>query len=167
MANDQGQSDIIDLARRTQALIEFNRTAAPQLERIVQVQKGITKELESFARNWFKRRHEATETAFKALQEANVAGKTDPAAAMQAITEWQRGSFERLNADLNDWAALCMRCADAAITIPSNMVSGDANLNGAGKTISKTESGVAGKPRSKADGKDMSNAKSTGHATPV
>lgn len=167
MANDQGQSDIIDLARRTQALFEFNRTVAPQLESIVQVQEGIAEELEGFVKNWFKRRHEATETAFKTLQEANVAGKTDPAAAMQAITEWQRGSFERMNADLNDWAALCMRCADAAITVPSNMASGDANLNGAGKTTSKTEPGAAGKPRSKADGKDRSSTKSTDHSTPV
>ena len=167
MANDQGRSDIIDLTRRTQALFEFNRTAAPQLESIVQVQEGIAKELESFARNWFQRRHEATETAFKALQDVNAAGKDDPAAAIQAITEWQRGSFERLNADLNDWAALCMRCADAAITVPSNMASGDANLNGAGKTTSKTEPGAAGKPRSKADGKDRSSTKSTDHSTPV
>lgn len=163
MANDQGQSDIIDLARRTQALFEFNRTVAPQLESIVQVQEGIAEELEGFVKNWFKRRHEATETAFKSLHEINAKAKDDPAAAVQAITEWQRGSFERLNADLQDWTTLCMRCADGAMTAQSEVKSGDTDLDRSGKANSKTASGAAGK----LDGKEPPKSKSTGHATPV
>jgi len=163
MAKDQAQSDIIDLARWTHAIFDFNRTASPQLKSIVQVQESLAEELGSFARNWFQRRYEATETTFKTLHEINAKAKDDPAAAVQAITEWQRGSFERLNADLQDWTTLCMRCADGAMTAQSVVKSGDTDLDRSGKTNSKTAPGAAGK----LDGKEPPKSKSKSHATPV
>ena len=163
MGKVQAQTDIVDLARRTQSLFKLNGAAAPQLENGVQVQEGIVEEMENFARNWFQRRYEATETTFKTLHEINAKAKDDPAAAVQAITEWQRGSFERLNADLQDWTTLCMRCADGAMTAQSEVKSGDTDLDRSGKANSKTASGAAGK----LDGKEPPKSKSTGHATPV
>lgn len=167
MAKDQARSDIIDLARRTHAIFDFNRTASPQLKSIVQVQESLTEELGRFAQNWFQRRHEAAETAFKALHEINAKAKDDPAAAVQAITEWQRGSFERLSADLQDWTTLCMRCAGGAMPPQFEVKSDDTDSDRTVKTDSKTASGAAGKLDGKGDGKGPPKSKSKGHATPV
>lgn len=162
MAKDQAKSDITDLARRTQALFKLNGREAPQFENVAKVQEGIVEEIENFARNWFQRRHDASQSVFKALNEAN-AGKVDPAAAIQAMTEWQRGSFERLSADMQDWTALCLRCADAALTVRSDMASDGAEPDGSEKTNSKSATGAA----EKADGKNSAKSKSAGHATHV
>ena len=158
MMKDQAQTDLIDLARSAQTFFKLNEGAAPQLERIVQVQEGIVEEVENFARNWFQRRNDASQNAFKTLNDMNGSSKADPAAVMRAIAEWPRGSFERLSADLQDWTTLCVRCADGAMTTQS-----DRALDGSGKTTSKAASGAAGK----VDGKDASKRNSTGHATPV
>lgn len=166
MANDPTQTDIGELARQTQALFKLNGGVAPQLENLVQVQDGLLEEVADFARTWFQRRHDATQSAFKTLHDVNSAGKTDPAAAMQAITEWQRGSFERLSADMQDWTALCMRCAGGAMAAQSEMKSEDKGLDGSEATNSKTASGAAGKLDGKGDGKEPPKSKSTGHATP-
>lgn len=167
MAKDQTQSDIVDLARRTQSLFKLNGGVAPQLESVVQVQQGIIEEVENFAQNWFKRRNDATQSVYKTLHEVNAAGKADPAAAVQAITEWQRGSFERLSADLQDWTALCVRCAGGAMAAQSEMKSDDKDLDESRKTNSKTVSGAAGKLDGKGDGKEPPKSKSKGHVTPV
>ena len=168
------QTDITDLARQTQALFKLNGGIAPKLEHVVQTQHGIASgvasEVENFTQNWFQRRHDATQSTFVALQQITSAEKDNPAAAMQAVTEWQRGSFERLSADLQDWATLCMRCAGVATTASSEMASGfaepDASKKTPGKAASGAGKGAAGKS-DKTDGRDTSKSGSKGHATPV
>ena len=98
MAKDQAQTDITDLARQTQALFKLNGTAAPQFEQVMKVQEGMLEQAETFTRHWIERRQDAVETALEALNKMNSTDKPDPAAAMQAIFDWQRGSFERLTA---------------------------------------------------------------------
>ena len=47
-------------------------------------------------------------------------GKTpEPAAALQAISEWQRHSFERMAEDLQHWMSLCAHCDGRIVTAES------------------------------------------------
>lgn len=102
--------------RQTQALFKLNGAATPQLEQFWNTQDSMLKGAETFARHWFERRHQATETAVEALHEVSATGQPDPAAAMQAIFNWQRGSAERLKADLQEWMTLCAHLTQAATT---------------------------------------------------
>ena len=168
MEKEKVQTEIVDLARWTQSLVKLNGgSAAPQLENIVQVQEGIVEQMEDFVRNWFQRRQDGTQNAFKTLHEVINAGNTEPAAVIQAITEWQCGYFERLSADMQDWRALCVRCVNGAMAVESNVVPDDTNLDGPEITNSKSASRASGKGDEKADGKDALKSRSTGHATPV
>jgi hypothetical protein len=75
-------------------------------------------------------------------------------AAMRAITDWQRGSFERLNADLRDWVALCTQLTQLSATPQSG-------------PASSTTDRSADKPEpTKARSRAASGARSQ-HATPV
>lgn len=133
MAQAETQMDITDLARQTQALFKLSGAATPQLEQYWNMQGSMLKDAETFARHWFKRRHEATETAVEALHEVSATGRPDPAAAMQAIFNWQRGSAERLNADLQDWTTLCAHLTQAATTAQAEAASSEADQDKATK----------------------------------
>ncbi len=169
MTKDQSPPDLTDMARQTQALFMGTGVGGAQFEQALAMQDRLLKEAETFTRHWFERRHAATETAIEALQDAKSNGAADPGQAMRAMAEWQRGSLARLSADMQDWTALCMRCAGAAMTTQTEMASPDAESEGSGKSPGKAASGgagkTAGKADAKADGKEPS--KSTGHATPV
>jgi hypothetical protein len=164
MAQEHARTGIADMGRQMQALFNMNGAAAPQLESVLQLQEELAEELGSFAQNWYRRRHEAIETAFKTLREVNSDGKADPAAALQAMSEWQRGAIERLSADMQDWTAFCEGCANhAAKTAHSQNVSIGADLDGAGQTTRIAETVTAGK----GNGKEASKTRIAGHATPV
>ncbi|MGI3211933.1 phasin family protein [Roseovarius tibetensis] len=154
MAKDEPQTDIIDLGRRMQALFTPTGAAVPQVEQMMKLQQEMVAQTETFARHWFERRQEAAETGLEALREMSTASRTDPLAAMRAITDWQRGSFERLNADLQDWVALCTQLTQVAVTPESGTGASATNQN-------------ADKPKqTKAKDRAASGAQ-TEHATPV
>lgn len=150
MTKEKPQTAIPDLVRQTQDLFKFNGGVAPQLEQVQKMHETMLKEAQAFAEHWFERRQEATQQAAEALQEMNSDGKPDPVAAMQAITEWQRGSFERVNADFQEWIALWTRAAHLAATAYGGVAPSDSDQ---GKS-SKAKEGAG------------SSAKSE-HATPV
>lgn len=150
MAKEQSQPDLGELARKTQALLVQNGAAGAQIERFRGMQDALLKEAETFARHCFERRHAATETAIEALHAIKSNGTADPAQAMRALTDWQRGSFERMITDMQEWTALCMRGAGEATTAQLDAVETAADQAEAGKANGK----AAAKPRS-------------GHATPV
>ncbi len=114
MAKVQTQTDISELARQTQELFKLNGASAPQFEQFREVQNAMLKEAETFAHHWFERRQEATDATIDAMRQVNSNDNTDPTAFTQAITDWQSRSFERLNADLQDWMTLCTHCAQLA-----------------------------------------------------
>lgn len=114
MAEDRAQTGIVDLMRQTQALLYPNGTVAPGLEQVETLQKEMASHTETFVRHWFERRQEAAETGLMALRQISEANGTDPAAAMRAISDWQRGSFDRMTADLREWTTLCVHAATAA-----------------------------------------------------
>jgi len=167
MTKDKAQLEIANQARQTLALFKPIAGAAPQMESVLQAQEGILREVEGFARNWLQRRQEATQSALNALHEMNSAGQADPGAALKAIMEWQRGSFERVSTDLQQWSTLCMRCAEVASTSPSRMAAPEAELNGSGKANSKSASASEKDDSEKSNSKSASKSKSVAQATPV
>lgn len=112
---------------------------------------SMLKEVETFARHWFERRHKATETAAEALREISATGQPDPVFAMQAISNWQRGSVERLTEDLQEWVTLCAHLTQAAATAQADAASSDADHNRA----------------TKAKGRSATSGDKPEHATPV
>lgn len=154
MAKDQAQTDFTDLARQTQALFKLNGAALPQIETVMKMQEGMLEQAGTFTRHWIERRQEAVETALEAMTEMQSADRSDPAAAMRAIADWQRGSMERLAADMQEWMTLCMEATQAAATAQSDPAQGQAASSGSDKAKATGAGGHAASSRSK-------------HATPV
>lgn len=161
MADDLAQADIVDFVRRTHALMYPNGTLAPGVEQLAKLQHEMAGQTETFTRHWFERRQEAAETGIKALRQISEANGTDPAASMRAITDWQRGSLDRVTADLREWAMLCVHAMTAAAIAkpepqpqPQPQEAADQSAN-AGKRSTATK-GRAGSSGAKAQ-----------HATPV
>ena len=107
MAKDSVHADTRGHSQPPRTLFDLDGEAAPWFEHVLTVQEDMLKQTETFARHWVERRQEAAETGFDVLRRMGTTGMTDPAGAMQAMADWQRGSFERLNADLREWMALC------------------------------------------------------------
>lgn len=157
MAKDQAQMDIMDLMRRTQALLQPTGTVAPGFEQITKMQQGMVSQTEVFARHWFERRQEAVESGLKVLQEISKTNGADPAGSMQAITDWQRGSLDRVTADLQEWTTLCMHAATLAATTSAETPSQDA----------ADQSPKAEKRTTTTKGRTASTDSKSHHATPV
>lgn len=157
MTKQKAQTDITEMMRRTQALFRPNAPVAPQIERFWQIQDDMLSEGETFARHWFERRHEAVDTALKALKEMKSEDRADPMAAMRAITDWQRGSLERINADLRECMAVCMHVAQAAATAAPDAAMQD------DKAQKNTGRGNA----TKASRRAAASGAESDHATPV
>lgn len=157
MAKEQSQTDITDMARQAQALFKMDGVTAPQFEQLMKMQQGMLEQAEAFTQHWIERRQEAVETAIEALNGMNSDGKPDPAVAIRAITDWQRGSFERLTADYQEWMKLCMKATQLAASQHIEAAEDDAlsSDDEQGKTARKSN-GAAPSSRSKSQ-----------HATPV
>lgn len=107
MPEEKAKTGDADLTGKWQEVFKLTGATMPRVEQFWQAQYSMLHEAETFAREWFERRHEATQKAVEAAHQMNSTDGTDPMAAMRAIADWQRGSFERLNADLEDWFRLC------------------------------------------------------------
>ncbi|WP_245603017.1 hypothetical protein [Leisingera methylohalidivorans] len=97
-----------------QSTLLFNPMFKPQVEQFWNVQERILDEAELFARHWFERRHEATRTALDAARTAVSGEPLEPAAAMEAFSEWRRHSAERIAEDGREWFGMMSRCASYA-----------------------------------------------------
>ena len=97
------------MMKRTQGMLAVSPLMAPQMEQVWKAQEGLLDETEAFTRAWFDRRHEAARSALETVRKINGNG-SDPAAAMQAITDWQRHSIERMTEDIQQFAEMCSRC---------------------------------------------------------
>ena len=115
----------------------------PQVEQVLTLQQEMAGQTETFARHWFERPREAVETGLEALREMSSANGADPMVAMRAITDWQRGSFERLNADLRDWVALCTQLTQLSATAQSGSTSSAADRNADQPKTAKARSRAA------------------------
>lgn len=114
MTEQKTQTGLTDLARQMQALFSYNGSVLAPFDQIMRMQGAMFDRTGTFARHWLDRRHEAAESAIEAAREIGSADRTDPMTAMRVIGEWQRGSFKRLSADMQDWMTLCAEVAQEA-----------------------------------------------------
>lgn len=109
---------VTDMMKQMQGMMALNPSWAPQLEKFWRAQDGVLDEAEAYSNAWYARRRAAVRSALDILEEMN--GKTpEPAAAMQAISEWQRHSFERMTEDMQHWMSLCAHCTGRIVTAES------------------------------------------------
>lgn len=111
--NDAPESYSYFLKAMTDAAIP-NPLVAPQAEHFWQTQEQLLDVAETFARSWFKRRHEATRTAMKAAREATTKNGANPGDMIETIADWQRHSMERMVEDAREWLDMMTRCAGIA-----------------------------------------------------
>lgn len=105
------QPAMAEIFQQMREFAAFNPMIGPQIEHFWEAQEKILDESETFARNWFERRHEATRSAMSAAKGVTRAGSTDPATAARALADWHSRSLERMAEDLRDWFDMCSRCA--------------------------------------------------------
>ena len=120
-----------DMLKGMQKLFAPYPMVGPQVEHFWQAQDAILNDAETFARNWFERRHTATRTALNAAKDVTKLDNADPAAAMKVMSDWQSHSMERIAEDVQEWMDLCTRCS-AHIT-QAQMEAGEEGLQAARK----------------------------------
>lgn len=110
-AKDRIPGVFADALKPLQGAMLINPLLKPQVEQFWNVQENILDEAEAFARHWFERRHEAARTALDAARTAVSGDSMGPAAAIEAFSEWQRQSAERIAEDGREWLGMMSRCA--------------------------------------------------------
>lgn len=119
-----------DLMEDARSMLAFNPMLASQMEHFWKAQDTLVAAAEAYSRGWFKRRHEATETALEVVHQANGNGG-DLGATMRSMADWQQQSFQRLYADTQQWLGLCSSCARSIMN--EEMQAGQEALDTAGK----------------------------------
>lgn len=142
MTEQKAQTGFADLARQMQVLSRLNGPALAPFDQIMRMQGIMFDKTGTFARHFLDRRHEAAESAIEAAREIGSADRTDPMTAMRVIGDWQRGSFKRLTADMQDWMTLCTEVAQKAAPAQSEAA------KAGGKR--ETKAGTAGRAASSA-----------------
>lgn len=99
-----------DLVRQVQGGFAVTPALTPQVEQFWTAQENVLLEAEAFSRGWFERRHEAAGTALDAARQATGRGTMD-GAALRAMADWNRGSWERMAEDVQQWIKCCTQCA--------------------------------------------------------
>jgi hypothetical protein len=99
-----------DLMKQAQGMLAVNPMIVPQLEQLLKAQDTILDEAERFTRAWFERRHAAMRSALDVAREASGNGSAGSTSALQAMSDWQRGSTERMTEDVRCWLEFCTRC---------------------------------------------------------
>ena len=99
-----------DFFKDAAAIFALNPIIAPQVEQFWQAQDKMLCDVEAFSKNWFARRHTATQTALDTAIDVTAEVRQHPSEAISALSDWQRQSMERVIADFQDWVDLCSRC---------------------------------------------------------
>lgn len=110
MAQKDTTKAFSDLMSQARGMLAVNPMIAPQMEQFWKAQDEVLEEAEAYSKAWFERRHDAAQSALETVRKVGGNG-ADPAAAMQAMVEWQQHSFQRMAEDMQQWVDLCTRCA--------------------------------------------------------
>lgn len=113
-ATDRTPGLFAEALKPLQSAMLFNPVFRPQVEQFWDVQEKLLDEAEVFTRHWFRRRHEAARTALDAARTAVSGDPIGPAGVIEAFSEWQRHSAERLAEDGREWLGMMSRCASYA-----------------------------------------------------
>ncbi|MFP7671857.1 hypothetical protein ACG74X_00735 [Marivita sp. S0852] len=93
-----------------QVVFSLDPAYVPQAKHLLQAHEQMLEEAETFWTAWFKRRHEAAQSALDVVAQISKEGTKDPAAGLKAMTEWQTHSLERLTEDVKDCTEMMARC---------------------------------------------------------
>ena len=110
-STDNKAAGIGDVMQQAKGLLAVNPIMAPQFEQFWKMQENVLQEAEAFSRGWFQRRHEAAKSALEATRGLNGNGAAESPSALQAITDWNRHSMERMTEDFQEWMKFCTQCA--------------------------------------------------------
>lgn len=135
---------ISEAMRQGQTMLASGQMLAPQMEGYWKIQEALLEESEVFVKEWYRRRHEAAQSALDIVRKMNGNG-ADPTEKMQAMAAWQRESVARVAEDMRQWMDFGARCAGRVAAAESEVV--EEGLKQAGKTVT--------------------SAAGTKHATPV
>lgn len=114
--SDTKTSEVFEPIQSLNAMFATNPALGPQAQHFWQAQDRMLAEAEKFSSAWFKRRHEAAQSAMRASQEIASNGAIHPATAMKVMADWQAQSVERIAEDAKDCLEMMTRCAGAAAT---------------------------------------------------
>lgn len=104
-------SSLTDMAKLPEQYLGFTAMVGPQTEEFWRAQDQILNETEAFTKNWFERRHTATQTALDAVKSMSQTTTSDPVSSMKALADWQAHSIARVTEDFRELFDLCTRCA--------------------------------------------------------
>ena len=106
---DNTAASLTDLLKQAQKAFPVSPLVTPRAEHFWEAQDRILKETEAFSKNWFQRRHAATQSALEAARKSGAASG-DMTEGLRIMSEWQRHSLERLSEDFREWMAMSARC---------------------------------------------------------
>jgi len=116
MSNDnKTMTDMQEMTKSALAMFTALPGAGSQSTHFWQAQDMILEEVEKFSSAWFKRRHEGTRAAIETSRQLAEGAMSDPAAAMEILTNWQSRSIERLTEDAKDCSEMMSRCTEAFV----------------------------------------------------
>lgn len=98
------------LIEQAQGMFKMNSLGTPQVEHFWKAQDDIVSELEAYSKDWFKRRHEAVDSALDTANKLNGNG-ADTNEVIGSLVRWQQQSMQRMVEDVQQWAQLCSKCA--------------------------------------------------------
>lgn len=111
---------VTDMMKQMQGMMAMNPAWLGQVEQFWRAQDGVLDEAEAYSSAWYARRHAAVRSALQILREMN-GRSADPAAGLQAISEWQRHSVERMTEDMQHFLSLCAHCAGRIASAESEL----------------------------------------------
>lgn len=109
--DDRRPQGIAELFQSTRDMMEATPAAGIQAREFWERQERILAESETFARAWFGRRNEATQAAVHACEKLAGSGSGNPQSVIEVLSEWQRGSLDRMATDAREYGELLARCS--------------------------------------------------------
>lgn len=131
-------SAMTEMYKQMREFTALNPMLGPQMAHFWEAQEDILNETETFARHWFERRHVAARTALAAARDMAQNGPTDPASSVQAVSDWQSRSMERIAEDFREWFEMCSNCTSHLAR--EEMEAGEEGLTKAAKTAKSATS---------------------------
>lgn len=98
-----------------QKMMSLSPAFGPQSMHFWKAQDQYLQEAEKFSTAWFKRRHDATQTALETAKQFANGEVPSSKDAMSALSEWQAHSIERLTEDAKEYTEMMARCFGSTV----------------------------------------------------
>ncbi len=109
----QDRSPPESAAEQARAALVANPVLGPQSSHFWQAQDRFLDEAQEFTTAWFRRRHDATQSAIDAASKIASGGLSDPAVVMEVMADWQKQAMGRVAQDAMDCSKMMTRCVSS------------------------------------------------------